>query len=71
MLINHLADARTWIIDAESKIKFYRGGHAAAGVAAVVRRALIDNFHTTATADVKTISHGFSALCEDFPEPLF
>ena len=62
MLSGHLNAARTWMNDAEPKIRAYVLGRANPRVAAIVRRALLDNFHTLVPADVVRIAVGFTLL---------
>lgn len=62
MLTGHLNAARAWMNDAEPKVRAYQEGTASAEVAAVVRRALNDNFHTIRPADVAQIANGFASL---------
>jgi hypothetical protein len=62
MIQSHLADARTWLDDAEPKVAGFSAGTASAPVSAVVSKALTDNFHTTAPADVATIAGNFAAM---------
>ena len=62
MLVDHLNFARTWVNDAEAKISAFRAGTAPASVAATVRTALNDNFHTTSPGDVLAIQENFASL---------
>jgi hypothetical protein len=67
----HLAMARTWVNDASRKIADYaslfasgriEGEPKSPATAAVVRSALMDNFHTTEAHDVLDIRDGFASL---------
>lgn len=62
MLTSHLNDARTWVNHAESMIRMFGTGNLSRADAAMVARALMDNFHTSALADVGAIQRNFLAL---------
>ncbi len=62
MLVDHLNDARRWMDDAEPKVRAFSAGTASPAIAGVVRTALTDNFHTTSSADVATITANFTSL---------
>jgi hypothetical protein len=55
MLTIHLAHARAWVNEAESKIRAFATGKLSRAEAAIVIKALMDNFHTSTLADVGII----------------
>lgn len=71
LLNTHLVAARIWVNDATRKIVDYANVFAnprhstvpaSPGTAAVVKQALLDNFHTVASGDVLEIRDGFQSL---------
>jgi len=57
-----LAEARSWLNDAEPKISAFSAGKASPADAAVVKTALDANFHATSPTDIATIAGNFASL---------